>query len=80
MFFDHKKKLILSTVLLILMFDLDVVKGCSGGDSTDATTKAPYKTTTTTTSTNDSTGMYICRKSSSLPKATEIILSIYTFV
>ena len=69
MFSDHKKKIILSTILLILMFDLDVVKGCSGGDSTEATTKAPYKTTTTTTSTNDSTGMSICRKSSILPKA-----------
>jgi len=46
MFFDHKKKLISSTVLLILMFDLDVVKGCSGGSSDEATTKAPYPTTT----------------------------------
>jgi len=48
MFFDHKKKLILSAVFLIFMFDLDVVKGCSGGSSDEATTKAPYATTTTT--------------------------------
>jgi len=29
------------------MFELDVVKGCSGGSSDEATTKAPYATTTT---------------------------------
>ena len=83
MLLKHKKMLILSAVLLILIFKLDKVKGCSSSNSDEVTTKAPYattmtdldasdgKATTNTTSNNYSTGMYICRKSTSFPNSSE---------
>ena len=72
MFFEHKKKLILSAVLLILIFKLDIVKGCSNSNSDEASTKAPYSTAMTdrdATKETATTGMYIYRKSSTFNKA-----------